>query len=343
MGDRNRAVGAGSAAIGRENITGSGDGSGNGTAAIALGYSNFASGDYSAAIGEDNYTIGNSSIALGYRNRPAGNYGVAIGNSNAAGLNTVALGFTNGAGGEHAIALGRNNGVGGYGGVAIGANNTVPVSSTYAIAIGYLNIASGNYSTAMGHRMNTKSQAGAFIIGDTDPLGQGTTEAGAGATDQFVARFRNGYYLMTSGTVTRTGVFVGAGQNAWGSISDSTKKERLLPMNHADVLQKIGGMKLSSWNYKGQRDIRHYGPMAQDFYATFGHDELGQIGCDTLIYSHDFAGVTFAGVQALIRENEKLKAELSQTKAHFENRLALLERALLGRKRVTHRTRIYSK
>ncbi|MCY7357515.1 MAG: tail fiber domain-containing protein, partial [Rudanella sp.] len=193
----------------------------------------------------------------------------------------------------------------------------------------------------------------------------------------FVARFRNGYYFMTSGTGIRTGIFAGAGQNAWGSISDSTKKERLLPMNHADVLRKIGGMKLSSWNYKGQRDIRHYGPMAQDFYAAFGHDGLGQIGCDTLIYSHDFAGVTFAGVQALIRENEQLHVEtqdlasqvrrlreetqdlssqvrrlhvetqdLASLQARTNQRLELLEQAMLGRKRVvraTPRTRTYSR
>ena len=62
-----------------------------------------------------------------------------------------------------------------------------------------------------------------------------------------------------------------------------------------ELLRKIGAMKLTTWNYKGQHAIRYYGPMAQDFYAAFGHDGLGQIGCDTLIYSHDFAGVTFAG------------------------------------------------
>ncbi len=418
LGQQNMARGDVSAAIGRENITGSGiDGIGGGLAAIAMGYSNFASGDYSAAIGNDNYTVGNNTIALGYRNRPSGNYGVAVGNSNAAGLNAIALGFTNGVGGDYALGIGRNNTVGAPGGVAIGAYNFVPTSTTNSVAIGqynqstgfasmalgtslvvsggnavafglqntasgstatamgnantasgatatvmgssntasgiastalgYLNVASGNFSTALGHRMNTNGQAGAFMIGDTDPLGQGTTSAGA--ADQFVARFRNGYYLMTSGTVTRTGVVIGAGQNAWGIISDSTKKERLLPMNHAEVLRKINAMKLTSWNYKGQREIRHYGPMAQDFYAAFGHDGLGPIGCDTLINSHDFAGVTFAGVQALIRENEQLKAETKRLRAETQNfaslqaemniRLKLLEQAALGRKRVAIRKR----
>jgi hypothetical protein len=191
--------------------------------------------------------------------------------------------------------------------------------------------------------MNTNNQAGAFMIGDTDPLGQGTT--GAGATDQFVARFRNGYYLMTSGTATRTGVVIGAGQNAWSAISDSTRKERFLPMNHAEVLRKINAMKLTSWNYKGQREIRHYGPMAQDFYAAFGHDALGEVGCDTLINSHDFAGVTFAGVQALIRENEQLKqavqhltSEVNALRTDHASRLQLIEQTIMNRReRVTIR------
>nr|WP_157618284.1 hypothetical protein [Spirosoma spitsbergense] len=100
-------------------------------------------------------------------------------------------------------------------------------------------------------------------------------------------------------------------------------------------------MKLTTWNYKGQHLIRHYGPMAQDFYAAFGQDDLGQVGCDTLIYSHDFAGVTFAGVQALIGENERLKTRLAalekekqQTEdqlnkmATYESRLEALEARL---------------
>ena len=139
----------------------------------------------------------------------------------------------------------------------------------------------------------------------------------------------------------RTGVQIGRGQNSWAAISDSTKKERLLPINHTELLRKINGIRLSTWNYKGQHTIRHYGPMAQDFYAAFGHDGLGQVGCDTLIYSHDFAGVTFAGVQALIRENEKLKAEtqrLASQLADYQARLELIEKALLRkRERVTFR------
>ncbi len=317
--------------------------------AFSAGLDNQNKGYYSTALGSGNaigYYATNSLVA-GKDNtiRGSADNVMALGEGNYAAYevqNSVALGINNVLNASRAIAIGEQNTIDypGYGAarsnaVAIGKENST--NGLGSIAIGYLNTVTGNYSTAMGTRMNTNNQAGAFMIGDTDPLGQGTT--GAGATDQFVARFRNGYYLMTSGTATRTGVVIGAGQNAWSAISDSTRKERFVPMNHAEVLQKINAMKLTSWNYKGQREIRHYGPMAQDFYAAFGQDSLGQVGCDTLINSHDFAGVTFAGVQALIRENEQLKGELAavkqdniQTKADFSNRLHLLERAMLTRR-----------
>jgi hypothetical protein len=297
--------------------------------ALSAGLDNLNYGYYSTVFGSGNKTNGHNNFVAGRNNTAewSTDQVMVLGEENNVAIevqNATALGAKNVVRASNSTAIGDENTINsvGYGftpanAIAIGKQNTT--SGIGSIAIGYLNTASGNYSTAMGHRMSTNGQAGAFMIGDTDPLGQGTT--GAGAADQFVARFRNGYYLMTSGTSTRTGVVIGAGQNAWSAISDSTRKERFLPMNHTQVLQKINAMKLTSWNYKGQREIRHYGPMAQDFYAAFGHDALGQVGCDTLINSHDFAGVTFAAVQALIRENEQLKM-----------RLHLLERAMLTRR-----------
>ena len=58
--------------------------------------------------------------------------------------------------------------------------------------------------------------------------------------------------------------------------SDRTKKENFQPVDGAEVLRKIREFKLTSWNYIGHdpKQFRHYGPMAQDFYAAFGHDAL---------------------------------------------------------------------
>ena len=303
-------------------------------------------GDYSIALGVSNTASGNASTALGESNNASANASTALGQFNtASGYASTALGAFNTTSGTYSTALGDNNTASGYASTALGLGNT----------------ASGEYSTALGYKVSTNGQDGAFIIGDSDPLNQGTTLAGV--ADRFVARFLNGYFLMTCGDdnpgslygTVRTGVQIGRGQSSWATISDSTKKERFRPINPTELLRKINAMKLTSWNYKGQREIRHYGPMAQDFYAAFGHDGLGQIGCDTLIYSHDFAGVTFAGVQALVRENEQLRVEtqdlrvetqniaslLAQTKTDFANRLNLLERALLNRReRVAIRKRL---
>jgi hypothetical protein len=64
--------------------------------------------------------------------------------------------------------------------------------------------------------------------------------------------------------------------------------------------------------------------MAQDFYAAFGHDGLGQIGSETTINSGDLAGILMIAVQAL----EKRTGELKQKEAQMvvlESRLEALE------------------
>ena len=77
------------------------------------------------------------------------------------------------------------------------------------------------------------------------------------------------------------------------------------------VLNKIAALQLSTWNYKAQLDkaSRHYGPMAQDFFAAFGKDELGTIGCDSLINQQDFLGVNLIAVQALEKRTTELQKE----------------------------------
>jgi hypothetical protein len=78
---------------------------------------------------------------------------------------------------------------------------------------------------------------------------------------------------------------------------------------------EIRGFELSSWNFIGHdpKRFRHYGPMAQDFFAAFGHDGLGQIGSETTINSGDLAGILMIAVQAL----EKRTAELKQKEAQM--------------------------
>lgn len=133
------------------------------------------------------------------------------------------------------------------------------------------------------------------------------------------------------------------GGNAWLTISDSTRKENFRPANGASFLSKISQMRLGSWNYKGQdaRQYRHYGPMAQDFFAAFGWDGVGTIGEDKSINQADFDGINLIAIQALINEvnqlkaaNQRLRTELSDTKenqATIQARLDKIETLLTTR------------
>ena len=92
------------------------------------------------------------------------------------------------------------------------------------------------------------------------------------------------------------------------------------------MLEKIRGFELSSWNFIGHdpKEVRHYGPMAQDFFAAFGHDGVGQIGTDTTINSGDLAGILMITVQALEMRTAELKQKEAQM-AVLESRLEALE------------------
>ena len=65
-------------------------------------------------------------------------------------------------------------------------------------------------------------------------------------------------------------------------------------------------------------ESRHYGPMAQDFYAAFGNDGVGTIGTPTTINSGDMAGILMLAVQALEKRTTDLQAENAELKARLD-------------------------
>ncbi len=182
-------------------------------------------------------------------------------------------------------------------------------SGAASTALGLSTKAIGNYSTVMGSYINVTGY-GSFAIGDHSI----TSGAPTFTTDnRFYARFENGFRLYTSSNLS-SGARLLPGANSWSSLSDSTKKENFKIVNGEDVLNKIRTFKLTSWNYKRQAPskFRHYGPMAQDFYAAFGNDGIGTIGNDTTLSSADFDGINFIAIQALekrTKTNEKRVAK----------------------------------
>ena len=102
------------------------------------------------------------------------------------------------------------------------------------------------------------------------------------------------------------------------------------------MLRKIQGLSLTSWNYIGHdpKEFRHYGPMAQDFFAAFGNDGVGTIGTAMTINSGDMAGILMIAVQALEKQNREIKTENAGLKA----RLEALEQLVRGRPYLTAAT-----
>ncbi|MBD2756594.1 tail fiber domain-containing protein [Spirosoma validum] len=223
--------------------------------------------------------------------------------------------------GPYSFAAGYNATASGNGGIAMGSGTS----------------ASGLSSTALGINVSTNNRYGSFIIGDLNSEIYSNTN-----DNQMMMRFSNGYKFFTNlGSQTyATGLEVLPGGNAWQTTSDSTRKENFRPANGADFLKKIANMRLGSWNYKGQdaKTYRHYGPMAQDFFAAFGHDELGTIGEDKSINQADFDGVNLIAIQALIRKIEKLEAEngsLREETASLRSDIEIIKRHLANDSKLT--------
>src|SRR5262249_26290351 len=131
---------------------------------------------------------------------------------------------------------------------------------------------------------NTARGFGALFSNDT---GNFNTAIGMGA-DVSVGNLTNATAIGAQTFVNasnkirlgNTSVTVIEGQVGFTAVSDKTKKENFQPVDGEEVLGKIRGFELSSWNFIGHdpKEFRHYGPMAQDFFAAFGHDGVGQVG-----------------------------------------------------------------
>ncbi len=313
IGSNNIASGSSCIAIGSQV-------SAKGTSAIAIGTAGSVSnGFFSIALGSGVTSSGSSSIAMGSSTISSGNNTTAMGNytmatnpsatamgafTEASGYVSTAMGYISKATGNYSTAMGETSIASGEVSTAMGYNTTA--SGYLSTATGNNTTASGTASTAMGSYVSTSNMSGAFAIGDNST----TTVMQSFVANGFRARFASGYRLFTTSDVT-VGAFLNAGANSWAALSDKRMKENFRTVNGEDFLMKISRIPLTTWNYIGQnlKTFRHYGPMAQDFFAAFGKDELGAIGCDTLINQQDFLGVNLIAIQALEKRTSDLKME----------------------------------
>jgi hypothetical protein len=285
--------------------------------------------------GGNNNTAGgtNSVVAGGASNNASGFTAAVLGGDTNSALNSFAViagGSQNVANGLRSFIGGGNSNTapGGNAVIAGGANNNA--SSTYAVvAGGFANTASGSYSIVSGGQSNLASgvasfaagtqananKDGCFVWGDTL-----SSVVECPIADSFVARARGGVSFYTGGTTgSYTGVALPSGAGAWNTLSDVQSKTAFAKVDVMAVLEKLVRLPITSWQYKTQAtSIRHIGPTAQAFKASFG---LGD--SDRGISTVDADGIAFAAIQGL---NKKLEA---QTKAISErdHRIAELQRA----------------
>ncbi len=122
---------------------------------------------------------------------------------------------------------------------------------------------------------------------------------------------------------------------SFAQTSDRNAKSNFSVVNPRAILDKLNSLPIQTWSYKADDEsIRHIGPVAQDFKATFN---LG--ADDKTIATVDSAGVTMAAVQGLYRmmlEKEKQNEVLTQRIEQLQSRVVQLERAS---KRSTSRKR----
>lgn len=114
---------------------------------------------------------------------------------------------------------------------------------------------------------------------------------------------------------TETGAYLSEG-GVWTNNSDRDRKENIQLLNSKSLLEKLARLDISKWNYKTEgENIKHIGPMAQDFYELFG------LGKDNKsISTIDASGVALAAIQELNKKTEEID--------RLNERVSDLERAI---------------
>ncbi|MBI3459343.1 tail fiber domain-containing protein [Candidatus Acetothermia bacterium] len=245
----------------------------------------------------------------------AGVFGATISGGGLSGnINSVTANFGTVGGGINNTASGFAATVGG------GANNTASgLDATVGGGAG--NIAAGDFSFVVGFRAKNTNAAhdGVFIFADSTPADFPST-----AANEFAVRASGGTRIFSNTTLT-AGVTLAAGASAWASVSDRALKENFKALDGREVLHQLSLIPITEWNYKAQAaQIRHIGPMAQDFYAAFG---LGE--SDKTISTIDADGIALISIQALYElslEKDKQIEELKASNDELTKRVEKLEK-----------------
>lgn len=114
--------------------------------------------------------------------------------------------------------------------------------------------------------------------------------------------------LDQSGNLITTGTITG--------VSTKIAKENIEALNLDFVLEKLNALEITRWNYiKDSDDVKHIGPMAEDFHQAFALN--GENSTDRIAFS-DSIGVALAAIKALIEKNNKLEQKLKSLEDKVE-------------------------
>jgi hypothetical protein len=290
-------------------------------ATIGGGSGNSAGNFGTVSGGSTNNASGTSStISGGASNTASGAFSTVAG-----GLGNLATQFASFAAGNNALALHSGSFVWGDSTQVSGFNNTAVTSADNQFVVRAKGGVQLRDTTTLNFAAQRKQSINLF-----------GTEVGIGVQDfTLYQRSRNfawyfggthedgelsnsgGFTLMTLRPFSGPTTVVGhAYAQSFNNNSDRAMKEAVRLIKPADVLQKLVAMPISSWVYKTDKNVRHIGPMAQDFHKAFG---LGGSN-DKNIATVDADGVALAAIQGL---NQKLVAESKAKDA----KISALERA----------------
>lgn len=205
-----------------------------------------------------------------------------------------------------------NPATGAFATVSGGIDNTAGGMASM-IPGGTENRATGNFSFAAGYGANAVHH-GAFVWADSTG-----SPFSSEADNQFIVRATGGVKFI-SGLLPLTGVQLDPGSGSWTTASSQALKANFADVDPKEVLAGVMRLPVRTWNYRAQDpSVRHMGPTAEDFKATFG---LGDSPAH--ITAVDADGVPLAAIQGLGQTVDELRAENRE----LRGRLRRLERRL---------------
>ncbi|NNF34975.1 MAG: hypothetical protein HKN68_12755, partial [Saprospiraceae bacterium] len=305
----------------------------SGMASFGAGRNVIASGDYSAvfgnlseasglnsfAAGANTIASGNSSTAFGSASMASGDESLATGrNAEASGNYSTAMGDQTIASGIHSIAIGLDSEASGVGSIALAGAKS---NSYQCVSIGYGN--DGGSDPDSWEPFDPVFEVGIITaIQNNIPIGKSAfTVLKNGDVGIMRSSPLHPLHVGTDGT-NGNGAFLTTG-GLWANGSSRTFKHRFEQVDKIEILEKLVKLDILKWEYKESEEGTHLGPIAEDFYETFG------LGSDEkYISTADADGVALAAIQGLYQENQELKNELESQKKEINDLKELVSKLI---------------